>query len=198
MRLFERLPRDTAAQTNVPDAAFSAPTSFLVFDHLTRRVALLHDGPDSERQALRREVIERLRGPVPAARADVEISPATASLSEAEFTDRVNACKEYIAAGDIYQIVLSILFRGRTNVQPFEVYRAMRLLNPSPYMFILELGEFSLVGSSPEVHVRALEGRIDIRPIAGTRWRGATPEEDKELAEDLLIIMREGTVRTGD
>jgi anthranilate synthase component 1 len=191
VRLFERLPRDTAAQKNVPDAAFSAPTSFLVFDHLTRRVALLHDGPDAERQALRREVIDRLRGPVPAARTDVEISPATASLSEAEFTDRVNACKEYIAAGDIYQIVLSILFRGRTNVQPFEVYRAMRLLNPSPYMFYFQFDDLAVVGSSPEALVRLHGSRASLRPIAGTLPRGATTAEDLANEEALLADPKE-------
>ena len=142
VRLFERLPRNTAPQTNVPDAAFSAPTSFLVFDHLTRRVALLHDGPDAERQALRREVIERLRGPVPAARTKVEISPATASLSETEFTDRVDACKEYIAAGDIYQIVMSVRFSGRHTLSPFEAYRAMpRSLMPSGLAELMSVSE---------------------------------------------------------
>ena len=118
-----------------------------VFDHLTRRVALLHDGPDAEREALRREVIERLRGPVPAARTDVAISPVTASMSEADYSDRVNACKEYIAAGDIYQIVLSVLFRGKTNVAPFQVYRALRLLNPSPYMFFFDFDDLPPLSS---------------------------------------------------
>ena len=199
VRLFERLPRHTRPQTNVPDAAFSAPASFLVFDHLTRRVALLHDGPDAERKALRREVIERLRGPVPAARTDVEISPATASLSEKEFTDRVDACKEHIAAGDIYQIVLSVLFRGRTNVQPFEVYRAMRLLNPSPYMFYFQFDDLAVVGSSPEALVRLHGSRASLRPIAGTLPRGATTAEDlanekalladpKEAAEHVMLV----------
>jgi anthranilate synthase component I len=199
VRLFERLPQDTEPQSNVPDAAFSAPTSFLVFDHLTRRVALLHDGPDAERQALRREVIDRLRGPVPAAATDVTISPATASLSEAEFTARVNACKEYIAAGDIYQIVISILFRGRTNVQPFEVYRAMRLLNPSPYMFFFQFDDLAVVGSSPEALVRLHGSRASLRPIAGTLPRGATTAEDlaneeallddpKEAAEHVMLV----------
>ena len=126
----------------------------LVFDHLTRRVALLHDGPEAERKALRRDVIRCLRGPIPSSNGDVEISKTEASFSEAEFCDRVEACKEYIASGDIYQIVISVLFRGRSNVSPFEVYRALRLLNPSPYMFFLEFGDLKVVGSSPEALVK--------------------------------------------
>ena len=137
VRLFEKLPVDTMKQDKIPDAAFVAPASLLVFDHLTRRVALLHDGPETERKKLREEVIAQLRGPIPSNGHHVKISAADASFTEDEFAERVNACKEYIASGDIYQIVLSVLFRGKTNVAPFEVYRALRLLNPSPYMFFL-------------------------------------------------------------
>ena len=135
------------------------------------------------------DVIGKLRGPIPPRPADVSISPAEASLSEAEFCKRVEACKEYIAAGDIYQIVLSVLFRGRTNVQPFEVYRAMRLLNPSPYMYFLELDGLTVAGSSPEALVKLEGRRASLRPIAGTRPRGATPAEDQELEAELLASM---------
>jgi len=199
VRLFEKLPRDTAPQTQVPDAAFVAPASLLVFDHLTRRVALLHDGPEAERQALRRDVIRQLRGPVPPAVGEVAIGPATASLSEAEYTERVNACKEYIASGDIYQIVLSVLFRGRSDVAPFEVYRALRLLNPSPYMFFFDFDDLQVVGSSPEALVKLHHRNASLRPIAGTLPRGATPDEDlaneqrlladpKEAAEHVMLV----------
>lgn len=198
VRLFERLPRATDAQT-VPDAAFVAPASLLVFDHLTRRVALLHDGPETERTALRRQVVDRLRGPVPAAASPVHVSPAEGSLTEAEFCERVEACKEYIAAGDIYQIVISVLFRGRTNLSPFEVYRAMRLINPSPYMFFFEFDDLAVVGSSPEALVRLNGKTASLRPIAGTLPRGATPDEDvtnekalladpKEAAEHVMLV----------
>ena len=198
VRLFERLPRATDAQT-VPDAAFVAPASLLVFDHLTRRVALLHDGPETERTALRRQVVDRLRGPVPAAASPVHVSPAEGSLTEAEFCERVEACKEYIAAGDIYQIVISVLFRGRTNLSPFEVYRAMRLINPSPYMFFFEFDDLAVVGSSPEALVRLNGKTASLRPIAGTLPRGATPAEDaanekalladpKEAAEHVMLV----------
>jgi anthranilate synthase component 1 len=199
VRLFERLPRTTAPQGGVPDAAFVAPGSLLVFDHLTRRVALLHDGPEGERKALRRDVIRCLRGPVPGSNGAVEISTAEASFSEAEFCDRVEACKEYIASGDIYQIVISVLFRGRSNVSPFEVYRALRLLNPSPYMFFLEFGDLKVVGSSPEALVKLHGSTASLRPIAGTLPRGATTAEDvanekalladpKESAEHVMLV----------
>ncbi len=199
VRLFEKLPADTEKQTNVPDAAFVAPQSLLVFDHVTRRIALLHDGPEDERRALRSEVIGRLRGPVPGNGHKVTISPAAASLSEAEFTERVEACKEYIAAGDIYQIVLSVLFRGKTDVAPFEVYRALRLLNPSPYMFFFDFGDVQVAGSSPEALVRLHGKTASLRPIAGTLPRGATGKEDlaneqalladpKEAAEHVMLV----------
>ena len=191
VRLFERLPRDTEPQTNVPDAAFVAPVSLLVFDHLTRRVALLHAGPESERQDLRREVIRRLRGAIPQSNGVVTTSIPAASLSEAEFTGRVEACKEYIAAGDIYQIVISVLFRGRSNVAPFEVYRALRLLNPSPYMFFFEFGDLKVVGSSPEALVRLHDNTASLRPIAGTLPRGETPDEDRQNEQALLADPKE-------
>ena len=103
----------------------------------------------------------------------------------------VTKAKEYIAAGDAFQIVPSQRFEIDYSGSSVDLYRALRHVNPSPYMFIMELGEFSLVGSSPEVHVRAIDGRIDIRPIAGTRWRGKTQEEDDALAADLLADQKE-------
>ena len=186
VRLFERLPASTAPQSGIPEAAFAAPSSTLVFDHLTRRVALLHDGPDAEREALRKAVIKLLRGAIPSNGNAIKTSAARGSMTEKQFTERVQACKEYIAAGDIYQIVLSILFRGESNVPPFEVYRALRLLNPSPYMFYHEFGDLKVVGSSPEALVK-LHGRIaSLRPIAGTLPRGQSAEEDRQNEIDLL------------
>ena len=191
VRLFERLPHTTSPQPGVPDAAFTAPTSVLVFDHLTRRVALLHDGPEAERESLRKEVVARLRGAIPQRDGAVRTTPPIANVSEEAFCKGVEACKEYIAAGDIYQIVLSVLFQGRTNVDPFEVYRAMRLLNPSPYMFFLEFDELRVVGSSPEALVK-LHGRTaSLRPIAGTLPRGATTAEDVDNEKRLLADPKE-------
>jgi anthranilate synthase component 1 len=191
VRLFERLPRRTRPRPGIPEAAFCATSSVLVFDHLTRRVALLHDGSDSERESLRREVVRLLRGPVPAGKPDFVIGTATPGMSADEYADRVRACKEYIAAGDIYQIVISVLFSGRSDVTPFEVYRALRLLNPSPYMFFFEFGDLQVAGSSPEALVR-LHGRTaSLRPIAGTLGRGASAEEDRQNEETLLADPKE-------
>lgn len=191
VRMFERLPGTGFEKQTVPDAAFMAPSSLLVFDHLTRRAALLHSGSDAERASLREEVIRRFRGGVPNGRQPVTIGAAVASFDETAFTERVEACKEYIAAGDIYQIVLSVLFRGQSDVRPFEVYRALRLLNPSPYMFYLDFDDLQVVGSSPEALVK-LHGRTaSLRPIAGTLPRGASPAEDEENERALLADPKE-------
>ncbi len=199
VRLFERLPHTTKPQSGIPEAAFCATSSVLVFDHLTRRVALLHDGTSAERESLRKDVMRLLRGAIPANGADVVVSAATACMTEDDYADRVRACKEYIGAGDIYQIVISVLFKGRSNVQPFEVYRALRLLNPSPYMFFFDFGDLKVAGSSPEALVRLHGGNASLRPIAGTLPRGASVEEDllnekalladpKESAEHVMLV----------
>jgi len=191
VRLFEKLPRASSADTGVPLAAFTATTSALVFDHLTRRVALLHDGSESQRQSLRREVMALLRGPIPASGNSVSITRPEPCTTAAQYAEGVAACKEHIAAGDIYQIVLSVLFRGRGNVAPFEVYRALRLLNPSPYMFFFEFGDLKVVGSSPEALVKLTGRRASLRPIAGTLPRGRTPEEDMRNEKALLADPKE-------
>lgn len=199
VRLFERLPHRSIPQDGIPEAAFTAPSSVLVFDHLTRRIALLHDGSEAERTSLRKEVIDRLRGPVPTNATPAMVSPPVACMSEADYIQRVAACKEYITSGDIYQIVLSVLFKGQSDIDPFEVYRALRLLNPSPYMFFLEFGELRVVGSSPEALVKLHGDTASLRPIAGTVPRGETREEDlanerqlladpKESAEHVMLV----------
>ena len=198
VRYFEKLPTPLLA-SSMPDAHFIAPRSLLVFDHLTRGVALLHDGSDSERQALRREVIRALRGPVHENGRGARFAPAQASLSESEFVDRVRRTQGYIAAGDVYQLVLSVRFAGHHQLSPFEVYRALRLINPSPYMYFCELGPITVVGSSPEALVRLNGRNASLRPIAGTRPRGADPEADarneselradpKENAEHVMLV----------
>ncbi len=191
VRLFERLPEMATPLAGIPKAAFCATSSVLVFDHLTRRVALLHDGPEYERISLQKDVIRLLRGAIPPAGSNVSVSEAQGSMTDSEYADRVKACKEYIASGDIYQIVISVLFRGRTDVQPFEVYRALRLLNPSPYMFFFEFGDLKVAGSSPEALVRLNGRKASLRPIAGTLPRGATPEEDLQNEVDLLADPKE-------
>ncbi|HSC07509.1 MAG TPA: anthranilate synthase component I family protein [Steroidobacteraceae bacterium] len=204
VRYFERL-RGSGGDAQAmpveetPEAHFVAPRSMLVFDHLTRGVALLHDGPESERQSLRREVIRALRGAVPEPRNGAAFAAPTPSLSEAQFVERVRAAQEYIAAGDVYQLVLSIRFAGTHSLAPFEVYRALRLINPSPYMYFCELGGLTVVGSSPEALVRLNGRQASLRPIAGTRPRGASLEQDarheqelrgdaKENAEHVMLV----------
>jgi anthranilate synthase component 1 len=108
-----------------------------------------------------------------------------------DFIDAVDRCKDYILAGDIFQVVLSQRMSVPFNARPLDVYRALRALNPSPYMYFIELGDMQIVGSSPEVLVRVQHRRVTVRPIAGTRHRGATPEQDKALAAELLADPKE-------
>ena len=195
VRYYERLPPNRAELAGLPQAALVAPASVLVFDHLTRRVALLHSGSEKERRQLRQEVIHALRGGIDGRAAAGTprrgISPAAASLEKAEFMDAVRRCKDYIAAGDIYQIVMSVRFAGAGDLDPFSCYRAMRLLNPSPYMFFFESGSLKVAGASPEALVRLDHGQASLRPIAGTRPRGSSRREDVALEEELLADPKE-------
>ncbi len=192
VRYFEKLPRRINRGSPVPDLHYVAPQSLLVFDHLTRGIALLHAGSEAERQSLRREVIRALRGGMPADPARRgSYSPASASMSQAQFLDGVGRTQEYIAAGDVYQLVLSVRFGGRHDLDPFEVYRALRLINPSPYMYYCALGDVTVVGSSPEALVKLGGGRAQLRPIAGTRPRAALLDEDRRRELDLLADPKE-------
>jgi anthranilate synthase component 1 len=201
VRYFEKLPAPPAgaAYPPAPEAAYMAADSLLVFDHLTRRIALLHAGNDDERRALRQEVIRLLRGAVPASTGGGKYSPAEPSLSGEQYMAAVEKSKGYIAQGEIYQIVLSVRFAGTHQLSPFETYRAMRLLNPSPYMFFCDTGDMQIVGSSPEALVKLHRGKAALRPIAGTRPRGGNHAEDlaheaslradeKENAEHVMLV----------
>jgi anthranilate synthase component I len=195
VRYFERLPAGAKVDQPVPDLHYVAPESLLVFDHLTRAIALLHAGTEEERQSLRREVIKALRGGFPGHHspgAGPRYSPATASLSPEEYRTGVKATQEYIAAGDVYQLVLSARFSGRHTLDPFEAYRALRLINPSPYMYYCRLGDLTVVGSSPEALVKVnARGEAQLRPIAGTRPRADDPVEDSRREQDLLADVKE-------
>ena len=191
VRRIERLP--AAAASEGPQVAYVATRSLLVFDHLTRRVALLHDGPEAERLALRREVRRALRGPLPPRQGKLRHGPPVPSLDLAAYLDGVRKVKHEITLGEVYQLVLSVQFKGACELSPFEVYRALRLLNPSPYMYFCEFGDLAVVGSSPEALVR-LEGRqASLRPIAGTRPRDPSGdvERDNELERELLADPKE-------
>src|SRR6185436_20977513 len=133
-------------------------------DHLTRGIALLHDGSEAERQSLRKEVIRALRGALPNGRHSGKYSRPVAGLSAAEHMAGVKRVQEYIAAGDVYQLVLSVRFGGRHDLHPFEVYRALRFINPSPYMYYCALGDVTVVGSSPEALVKLNnQGHAELR-----------------------------------
>ncbi len=195
VRYFEKLPRNRAELDGLPQAALVAPRSLLVFDHLTRRVALLHSGSEQERRLLRANVVDALRSAIDTGSRNVaterRFSAQADSLDKTDFMAGVKRCKEHITAGDIYQIVLSVRFSGRTNLDPFQCYRALRLLNPSPYMYFFELGGLKIAGSSPEALVRLDRHEASLRPIAGTRPRGATGEEDSALETELLADPKE-------
>jgi len=193
VRYFERFEGrpDGSAIPSAPEAAYMATDSLLVFDHLTRRIALLHAGSADDRVSLRAEVIRLLRGPLPPLRPKASYSAPVQSLTEKEFMRAVALSKDYITQGEIYQIVLSIRFVGEHDLSPFETYRAMRLLNPSPYMFFCDVGDLQVVGSSPEALVKLYGGRASLRPIAGTRPRGADRAEDQAHELSLLADTKE-------
>jgi len=189
----------------LPESIFFLADTLVVFDHKLRRLlvvsnALLdeHDSPE-EAYATARGRIEAVIGMldrplhVSALNGLAEIEPPEprSNTTQEEYEGMVTRAKEYIAAGDAFQVVPSQRFEADFEGAPIDLYRALRHINPSPYMFVYETPEFSLVGSSPEVHVRAIDGRIDIRPIAGTRWRGKTKEEDDALAAELLADEKE-------
>jgi anthranilate synthase component I len=197
VRYFERLPSKARADAPVPDLHYVAPESMLVFDHLTRGIALLHAGSESERIALRRDVVRALRGALPnrGSQGDeygARYSEARGSLSRDEYMERVKRTQEYIAAGDVYQLVLSSRFSGRHSLDPFEAYRALRLINPSPYMYYCKLGDVTVVGSSPEALVKVnAAGRAELRPIAGTKPRSEDPATDERHERELLADVKE-------
>lgn len=174
-----------------PEGRYLATESILVFDHLTRRIALLHTGPETERQSLRNEVVGVLRGPVEVGNGSRGHQAPKSSMSKYEFMAGVEKVKDHITAGDVYQLVLSIKQSGETDLHPFAVYRALRLLNPSPYMYYLDFDDLQVVGSSPEALARLKGASAELRPIAGTRPRGDDDRHDKLLERQLLADSKE-------
>jgi len=191
VRYFERLPARAAGVGGAPALHYVAPRSVLVFDHLTRGIALLHAGAEAERRSLRQEVVRALRGALPNGRRRGRYAPPTTAYARAEYMAGVRRTQEYIAAGDVYQLVLASRFSGRHELDPFQAYRALRLINPSPYMYYCALGEVAVVGSSPEALVK-LNGRCaQLRPIAGTRPRSPDAATDRAREAQLLADPKE-------
>jgi len=192
VRYFERLGQPEPGCLETPVALYLAPRSVLVFDHLTRRMALLHEGDTDQREALKARIIEALRGAIPKRQSGGSYQPAQASMTPEQFKQAVLEAQGNIHAGDVYQLVLSVAFQGVTDLPPFDVYRALRLLNPSPYMYFCELDDVTVAGSSPEALVRLHGNQASLRPIAGTRPRGNDSNGDREQERALLADPKEG------
>ncbi|UCD66093.1 MAG: anthranilate synthase component I [Deltaproteobacteria bacterium] len=204
VRFMEKLP-DMHEQLDLPDSSFMVPKTVLIHDSFKQKLHIvncveLNEGEDVAAQyheACSRidAIAEKLKQPLPY---DFVESPAgdhehrfSSNMDEENFKKMVNTAKEYILAGDIIQVVLSQKFHAKTKLSPFALYRALRHINPSPYLFYLQLGNVVQIGSSPEILVRLENGEIELRPIAGTRHRGATAAEDRALEEELLADPKE-------
>jgi anthranilate synthase component I len=205
VRLVEHLPGQPPDALAVPDGIFVRPTIMVVFDAIKDEMIVVtpvRPEPGIDAQTAYADAVERLRGVVHAldeplphttamASAHLALPEPVSNTTPAEFMGLVERAKEYVAAGDIFQVVLSQRFSVPFTLPPFALYRALRRTNPSPFLFHLDFGGFALVGSSPEILVRVRDGEVTIRPLAGTRQRGATPEADKALEAELLADPKE-------
>jgi anthranilate synthase component 1 len=204
VRFVEDLPDENPDPVGLPDLWFVLPETVVVYDNVRHSALLIrhvevHEGDDlgalyRDAESGLEAIVDRLREPLPR---DAVREPVRApmdvqrSMSREAFHEIVKRAKEYIEAGDIFQVVLSQQHRLPLQVDPFSIYRHLRRINPSPYLVFLRCEGASLLGSSPEVLVRLEGGRVDVRPIAGTRWRGKTPEEDERIAGELLADPKE-------
>jgi len=198
VRLIERLPSPPPDPLNLPDAILVRPTITAIFDNIRDEILIVtpvfpEPGLDARAAYARAserlmDTISDLERPSPAVHQPAEIPTVSAihsNTTHSEYLAIVERAKEYIRAGDVFQVVPSQRFRRAFTLPPFSLYRALRRLNPSPFLYHLAFPGFSIVGSSPEILVRLRDGVVTIRPIAGTRPRGKTAEEDKALAEEL-------------
>ena len=204
VRFFEELPDNTEDDRHLPDCFFMVTDTLLIFDRVSHRITVVanaHVDDDVEgayQRAIRRidTLIAKLKNPLlmppsKVQRADIaEVEPES-NFTQAEYKSIVLRAKEYIAAGDIIQVVPSQRLCMPLSVDTFDVYRALRTVNPSPYMYYLKLGDIQIAGTSPEMMVRVEDGMAETRPIAGTRPRGDTPAEDVALAEELIADEKE-------
>jgi anthranilate synthase component 1 len=206
VRYVEHLPHAPPDDRHLPDLCFAFYDRMVIFDHINKTVAAVahahvdpHDPARSYHAACAR--VDRLVERLQQGAADLpltDIAPAgevrrpfRSNFAPGAFEDAVRQCKEYIRAGDIFQVVLSQRLQTETTARPFDIYRTLRVVNPSPFMFYLKTGPLCLVGSSPEIMVRVEGDRVTIRPLAGTRRRGKTEEEDERLAQELLADPKE-------
>jgi anthranilate synthase component I len=206
VRLIEdTVPSSRPDPIGIPDAIMVRPTLIVAFDAVEDRIMVVtpvRPKPGVTADAALARAAERLSAIVDAldrpldksatenAAGPIEVTPHS-NTTPAEFEAMVARAKAYITAGDVFQVVLSQRFQTPFTLAPFALYRALRRINPSPYLFFLDFGSFSLAGSSPEILVRTRDGVVTIRPVAGTRRRGATPHEDKALEEELLADPKE-------
>jgi anthranilate synthase component 1 len=199
VRNFEALPSLAGDDMGLDDFHFMYFSTVLAFDHLRHRIHIIVNiiNPQGSqnlevkyRDALLRmeQIEERLSAPIslPAPLPCSSVPEPTANFSEADYFSKVNKAKAYITEGDIFQVVLSRRLRMQISCDPFDIYRALRFINPSPYMFYLRMNRLCLAGASPEMLVRVQEKRVEYGPIAGTRPRAANEEEDARLAEELI------------
>jgi anthranilate synthase component 1 len=205
VRFFERLPGRTKTGLDTPDTFFMITDTLVIFDTVTHRIKVVsnaHVNGGSVAAAYKQAVakidaiVKKLKGRGTGYGAGGKARKAKSVSIKSNFTQQayeqaVLKAQEYIKAGDIFQVVPSQRFERPIKIEPFEIYRALRLINPSPYMYFLRCGDMTVVGASPEVMVRLEEGRIELRPIAGTRKRGVTEEEDKALERELLADPKE-------
>jgi anthranilate synthase component 1 len=218
LHYFEKLPEHANAPLDIADLRFLLVDEVIAFDHLKQEIQIVVNvpiEPENDEAAIAqryRKACERLLQIADDAMADPPVAETARQLpiaAEAEhklkvkanmeqraFEEMVARAKEYIAAGDIFQVVLSQRFEVETEVDPFSVYRVLRTLNPSPYMYYLQFEQETIVGASPELQVRVENGKVEMRPIAGTRKRGRDAEEDEALANDLLADPKERAEHT--
>ena len=204
VRQFEKLPCLAEDDLGLDDYQVMYFSTILAFDHLRHRIHIITnlfndrgiDGLEAKYQdaLLRIEQIEkRLISPIslPSPVPRMEIPEPESNLSESKYYSNIATAKSHIQAGDIFQVVLSQRFAMQINCDPFDIYRALRFINPSPYMFFLRMDNLHLVGASPEMLVKVRNGRVEYGPIAGTRPRGRTPEEDTQLSRELIADEKE-------
>lgn len=206
VKLMEDLPSTKPDSIGVPDSCFIRPKIMVIFDAVTDKIFIISsvfatenktDAKLEYTEAVKRitYVLERLASPVVQDKTkeykQVSADDFSSNTSRADYDAMLEKAREYIRAGDIFQVVLSQRFSAKFPLPPFALYRALRQLNPSPFLFYLHLGDYTLVGSSPEILVRLREGEVTIRPIAGTRKRGKDKQEDASLAADLLADPKE-------